>query len=267
MKRKKLIIMIVAVLLLAGAAGGTLFLQMRGNKDASKDVPVSYRIEKEEIPALPTHQKEVLVERQEEGGEDQREEATRPEIAYVYRNLPDLKASLKDYVKTLTGKEEGFSFVDQTLHQMRKLPDLNREEGEALLARNGKGGSVLKVRLVWEDQLCTVLLSEAEGEVLEAEEPKLLSSMEAIDYLRTFAPRELNLKGDSMAEYEIYALDGGVLINDQPCIRLNVCSNINDIGTNIHAGDYYLSNDGTRLYCFDDSTHRMQELTMKGAPT
>ncbi len=69
MKRKKLIIIIAAVLLVAGAAGGTLFLRMRGNNDASKEVPVNYRIDKEEIPALPTHQKEVVVDKKEEGKE------------------------------------------------------------------------------------------------------------------------------------------------------------------------------------------------------
>ena len=268
MKRKKLIIIIAAVLLVAGAAGGTLFLRMRGSDDASKEVPVNYQIKKEEIPALPTHQKEVVVDKTEKGKEkdgkkDSKQEGKgdpQPEVAYVYRNLPDLHASLKDYVKTLTGEEEGFSFVDETLHQARKMPDLNQEEGNVLLARNGEEGKVLKVNLVWEEKICTVLLSDAEGEVLEAEEPKLFSSMEAIDYLRTLSPKDLNLKGDSMAEYEIYVLDGGVMINDQPCIRLNVCSNMNDMGTNIHEGKYYLSNDGTRLYYFDDSTHQMQEL-------
>ena len=72
----------------------------------------------------------------------------------------------------------------------------------------------------------------------------------------------LGLSGESMESYRVYSRDGFVKINDQACMRLDVYSYDENQGTNIIAGNFYLSSDGRRLYQFDEVNRKMTELSM-----
>lgn len=127
---------------------------------------------------------------------------------------------------------------------------------------------VLTVDLTWAEGTLTVTCDQAEGRVTSPNMPgsgmtpgASMSMWEAEDFLRGLEPSVLGLEGDSMENYHIYAIDGAVLVNGQPCMRLNIYSR-EEGQSNEVAGIYLMSRDGQHLYLLDEEAKSVKELPL-----
>lgn len=207
---------------------------------------------------------------EEEVPKEEGEEETIPTVSVIYRYdyLADLQQTVVNYIDQLTDEENGFAIVDETLLPLRRKPNFHVPAGMLLLARNSRGeeGTVDLVELAWQDETCQVTVTHGPGTVRELKPIQLLSSTEAVDYIKRMKPSMLQLDGDSMADYEVYALEGGVLVNNYPCIRLNIYRKTEGKTGNEIMGRYYLSADGEHLYLQNEDTGVVEELPRKEIP-
>ena len=272
MDKKKIIIAASAVVVIA-AAVAAIFL-LGGEKEAP--IPESYSVFGREYPAMTT---EKAPETQKEDGEKDEEaskedeepedepksekeewveaqEKALPET-YHYTGITEPQTIANAYAKKLT-EEYGFECVDEELRKA-ELPKTEEAAGEIYLAyKMADPKEILKTHLTWDDQNCTVTFAVVEGEIQQ--EQTLMSSMEVMDYIKSLPPKKLGLEGDSMENYNVYTLDGGVLVDGEPCIRVNIYRPMDDIGTNEIAGCYFISSIGKRIYRQDIETKKIVEL-------
>lgn len=128
---------------------------------------------------------------------------------------------------------------------------------------------VLTVELTWSEGTMVVVCDQAEGRVTSPplEQGSMtpgasMSMSEAVDYLYTLEPSVLGLSGTSMDSYRIYALDGAVMVNNQPCMRLSIYSREGPEQTNEVAGIYLLTRDATHLYQLDEAAGTVKEIKL-----
>lgn len=295
-KKKPILLICAAVLLVAAAAIVVIFviLPMRDkDPDAEPspsesenivlyDLPETYLVGEEEVKAMePTDPNGV-----------QSKQSVR--VSYTYTGLSNAGHEASVYVSSLV-QDQKFSVVDAEFVRT-KAPDFTTPEGTVLLAKNiqkpepeaaqeGEDASasssvspspvpteepkdmVVTMELAWTEGVLVITGDQAEGKVTsppEEERPvtpgATMTMSEAVDYLYSLEPSVLGLSGDSMEDYRIYAMDGAVLVNNQPCMRLNVYSRDNPEHTNDVAGFYLLSRDGAHLYQLDEQAGKVVEL-------
>ena len=207
-------------------------------------------------------------------------------VTYTYSGLSSAGTTAQDYAGQLRGSESGFSIVDEE-YVKTDAPDFTQPEGEVLLAKNlesaaapegggedkeGEGEAsappaedmVLYVRVSWSEGTCVVSADEAPGKVT-APPPTLapppgMSMMEAEDYFKSLSPADLGLPGESMEDFSIYTMSGAVLVDGNPCVRMNVYSNDNPQHTNELVGCFLMNGNGTHLYRLDTATNTVEEL-------
>ena len=156
--------------------------------------------------------------------------------------------------------DTGFSIVDDALVKTDS-PDYEAEEGSIHLARNGaEEGKVMSIQIVWSKSGCTVTAGTLSGEVTEPPVPEAMTISEVEDYVRTIPPTMFGLEGTSMQEYNIYVIDGTVLVDGIPCIRLNVYHDDGEAATNEIAGNYFISADKEHIYRLDVETGIAEEV-------
>ena len=207
-------------------------------------------------------------------------------VTYTYSGLSSAGTTAQDYAGQLRGSESGFSIVDEE-YVKTDAPDFTQPEGEVLLAKNlestaapegggedkeGEGEAsappaedmVLYVRVSWSEGTCVVSADEAPGKVTAPPPtpapPPGLSMMEAEDYFKSLSPADLGLPGESMEDFSIYTMSGAVLVDGNPCVRMNVYSNDNPQHTNELVGCFLMNGNGTHLYRLDTATNTVEEL-------
>lgn len=128
---------------------------------------------------------------------------------------------------------------------------------------------VLTVELTWSEGTMVVTCDQAEGRVTSSPRSEssaipgaAMSMSEAVDFLYGLEPSVLGLSGESMEGYHIYALDGAVLVNGQPCMRLNVYSREETDQSNDVAGIYLMTRDGQHLYLLDEEARSVTEVKL-----
>lgn len=211
------------------------------------------------------------------------------QVTYRYIDLTDAGAEAKAYASLL--RKDGFSVVTEEFVRTSE-PDYGTAEGHVLLAKDlpkqaaapaGEGDAqasaapapeeqpdmVLTMDLTWSKGTCVIVGDQAEGKVTSPpreEQPNGGASMsmaEAADYLRGLDPSVLELSGTSMDSYRVYALDGSVLVNGQPCVRLKVYDGGGEDAANEVVGSYLMTRDGAHLYVLDEVEGTVRELTVK----
>lgn len=193
--------------------------------------------------------------------------ALRTVTTYRYEGLENAGSTVSSYVKQLGGEESGFSVVDEE-YVVADSPDFTQPEGQVLLAKNLEGteeapveNRLIYVRITWSEDSCTVEADEADGQVTTPPPPPSgMTLIEAQDYLSSLSPAALGLSGESMKEYSIYTMNGAVLVDGNPCVRLNVYSNDNDQHTNELVGCFLMNGNGTHLYRLDPESNTVEEL-------
>lgn len=286
MKKLKLLIPIVAV---AAAAAVLLILKPWENKDAEEEIPelpAEYLIGTEPVPALTLEDPKGV-------------RATQAKtVTYTYDGLTDSGSAAAAYVGQLLGAEPQFFVVDETFMKTDR-PDFSTPEGAVFLARaiveeteeeESEGapeeagpeepgaavppegapeetpGRLLTVAISWSEGTCIVVADEAEGIITDPPEPdpvepvQSMSLLEAVDYLSGLQPAALGLPGASMEDYQVFALDGAVMVDGKPCMRLRIYE-LDEQGRVAEiAGSYFLSGDGRRLYRMDTDSNTITEL-------
>lgn len=127
---------------------------------------------------------------------------------------------------------------------------------------------VLSVRITWRPGTFVIVSDQEEGKVTtpprgpNATSGGSLSLNGGLDYIKGLSPSVLGLSGESMDEYRVYAVDGTVMVNGKPCMRMQVYSRSASGGTNTFEGIYFLANDGQRLYRLNEDGKGVTELKL-----
>ncbi len=88
-----------------------------------------------------------------------------------------------------------------------------------------------------------------------------MTTSESISYFRSLPPEALGLPGESMEEYDIFASEHLILVDDVPCKEFHVYSISGRAGTNSVEGLYLLTQRGARkIYKLDEATNTVTEL-------
>lgn len=278
-KKKKLLMILLPVLALAaGAAIFFFFIRPKlGDGKAEElppepvETPLMYAMGESEVHALPVWgESTVYLEEQEvpaAAGEDGEKPPEPTAVTYRYEDLSSPGTLASVYVTLLTAEDVGFSQVDEELIRIKEPEELAVEAGSVHLAKNApESGMALSIRMDWTEELCTVTADLVEGRVKNPPEPAApaglmsLSEDEMLDFMESLSPSVLGLEGTSMDSYDLLVQEGSVLIDNNPCVRINVYQIDSRTGTNTIGGNYFLSLDGSHLYRLDVANNSVEEL-------
>jgi hypothetical protein len=235
---------VLATLILGGTSGC-------GKKDEGQ-LPEQYTVGGEEVPALSPEDAAEVSEEEVDGG-----------VAYTYSGLSSPGGVSGAYAAELTAGETPFSVVDGDWAET-ELPDFEASEGSVLLAKAAaEDGQVDLIQVDWSEESCTVTVTAQEGAIASsAVGQDSMTLAAAADYINSLPPSALGLDGTSMDQYQVYTLDGAVLVDGRPCMRLKVCSVDNPACGNHISGDYLLSGDKQHLYRLNVESSTVTELSV-----
>ena len=235
-------------------------------------------LEEQEVPAAESVEKTDAGE--ENSGEDaeaedagdksaEEEPAVPTAVTYRYEGLSSPGTLASVYTTLMTLDDIGFSQVDEELVRIKEPEALAVEAGSVRLAKNApEDGKAMSIQLEWTEELCTVTADLVDGRVKNPPEPVSpmgpmgMSADQIMDYMGTLNPSVLGLEGATMEEYDLLMQDGSVLIDGNPCVRVNAYRIDSETGTNEIGGNYFLSLDGSHLYRLDVASNSVTELDL-----
>lgn len=235
-------------------------------------------LEEQEVPAAESVEKTDAGE--EDSGEDaeaedaedesaEEEPAVPTAVTYRYEGLSSPGTLASVYTTLMTLDDIGFSQVDEELVRIKEPEALAVEAGSVRLAKNApEDGKAMSIQLEWTEELCTVTADLVDGRVKNPPEPVSpmgpmgMSADQIMDYMGTLNPSVLGLEGATMEEYDLLMQDGSVLIDGNPCVRVNAYRIDSETGTNEIGGNYFLSLDGSHLYRLDVASNSVTELDL-----
>lgn len=215
--------------------------------------------------------KEEIGEESDEGDKEEKKDDEEPAeptaVIYRYEGLCSPGTLVSVYTTLLTAEDVGFSQVDDELTRITEPEPLPVEAGSVRLAKNApEDGKALSIQMEWTLEVCTVTADLVDGRVKNPPEPVSpmgpmgMTSDQMIDYMQSLNPAVLGLEGTNMEGYDLLMQDGSVLIDGNPCVRINVYSTDSQTGTNEIGGNYFLSLDGSHLYRLDVASNSVEEL-------
>lgn len=214
-----------------------------GDEAGAPEPPAAYEIGGEHIPSL---DESLGEEGYELTAAEAPVEGAEPEAyQYTYAGLPSGGLAVGEYAALLTGEDYGFEPVDGT-GGAAEAPDYTAEEGAVVLARPAEEeGRILRLSLAWTATGCTVELERPAGSVARPAQP--MTNNDAVAFLKELSPTQLGLEGESMGPYLVYPVEGQVLVDGVPCLRLNVYLR-DGAQVNRIVGTYMLTGDRRHLY-------------------
>lgn len=233
MKRKALLVLLAMLFL--SACGGS-------------SEPTYTLGEDLEVPALPTE-------------EEPKMDVYGVGDAYVrtYTEFTNVETILPDYV-TMLIDEYGLQPVTKALMTC-PAPMEYGPEGDIYLGTptGEEGEKTILLEIVWSPEDCVVVSSIIPGPITDVENTVQVDT--AQQYLEGLSPSDLGLSGASMADYEVFAEDGGALVDGKQCLRFQVYqgSSAAENG-NEFMGTYFISMDGQHLYQLDLDTNQVTKL-------
>ncbi len=281
MDKKKIIIGVVAFVVGVVAAGITVVVMQFSTKSPDKNMgytvsaPVLYELDGSSVKAFPvgenadvsiefSERKKINAEsklgKENEEGEESSSKSAVSTIAktYYYAQVPDLAASVAAYANMLTDEDSGFVPVDEENFKI-ELPNFTNPIGSVRLVRpiehEGENPSNLlfTMEMNWQEDQLDVTLAQKEGHIAKKSEKETPQSpsmtyTQAVDYFYSLNPSELGLNGKSMQEYDVFVLDGAVLVGSSPCMRVNVYQTDPQTNTNEIVGTYLFSGADRLVY-------------------
>jgi len=174
-------------------------------------------------------------------------------------------AAVQTYKELLSSEEQGFLLIDGETGELAEEPDFTAETGEILLEKeSSEEGKLISVTAAWKKKNCTVTVGTVEGQLpkLETADPETVTMnlVEIVDFVSRLSPTDLGLEGQSMDDYEVYAIEGAVLVDNRSCIKISVYSK-EEVGSNSIEGEYLLTPDGAHIYAVDGELGKVKELT------
>ncbi len=262
---KKKVFVGVGVLLIVCVLAAVFLLRGKGEPLPVIPAPMEYATPELSVTALPVSAEVQVTEKMPKAAQTEEEDAEQdPEAAisvvttYNYKGMEDIVTAVSEYCELLMGDEFGFVPVDEELKET-ELPELT-DKGTLLLVHpkddryneEDEAQDILSaLRLNWTKKGCEVQVCQIPEHLVTLNEkprPEPLTVTQAIDYLYGFAPNKLGLKGNSMFEYQVLAMDGAVMVNGVPCLQMNVYGKNPNTGTNELEGQYLFSNEDRSLY-------------------
>ncbi len=233
-----------------GAAGLTLGLCLLlsacgGGEETS--APAEYRIGDDFLPSITQ-----LASPGEESAFSQEGETDQP--SYHYTGLESGSALVTEYVEALVSVYH-CSILDEDNREteLGTLP----EEGSLQVGIEGNNNDgIFVLDLQWGADSCTVTPQFEEGARIMPSEEESLGIAEAVEVLEGFSAQTLGLAGDDLSAYSMYADDGIVMVNDEPCFQIDAYF----ADTHKFAGSYMVSATGEHVYRLDRETGEVTEL-------
>lgn len=151
---------------------------------------------------------------------------------YVY-DITTPAAVVDRYLDAVLGGEEKFVLVDETCLPLEERPVLEDTLGALTLVRPSvQEGHLFQMVIGWsEASILTVRVSAPEGAIrkpdkkepgLGAEVIETIPLTAQIEKIQNMDPSRLGFDGESMADYEIYPVEGFVKVDDLDCRRFNI---------------------------------------------
>lgn len=173
-------------------------------------------------------------------------------FVYHYAGFEAAGTSVQTYAALLASEENGYSCVDGETYRSAALPDFAAAEGTVSLAKPTENEKLTVVRTDWIEDRCIVTVSTQDPPPPEEPKPAKknfgLSHVGAVEYLQSLDPAVLELEGDSMESYNVYITNGFTFVDGEACLRIEIYEEDGDTLTNVHAGSYYMSGDGEKIY-------------------
>jgi len=177
---------------------------------------------------------------------------------YVYTGIEDNGAAVGEYVSLLTSEENGFAVVAEDYQQPKEEPDYAEEDGVVRLSKiDSAEENLVALDIEWTAEQCSISTS-----LKDAPESEGLTHAEAIEFMAQLNPKDLELDGTSMSEYNFYVKDGLITVDEMPCLCIKVYSDSNPEGTNDYLGSYFLTRDGHRVFKLDEETQKVVEMSI-----
>lgn len=199
---------------------------------------------------------------------------------YIYSGEGADVARLQLYCDLLTAEDFGFIPVDEemvetkmpkftdpsgSLHLVRAVQGKDYVE-EVNLAEKGEekhmelvpveekeleGEFLLSLRIDWDEEALRITPAMIEGAIVIPPPPEPMTLVEAVDHMYSLPPEILGLEGESMEPYMVFPIDGSVMVEGVPAMRMYIYSK-SESGTNVFEGQYLLSNGGHRIFAVQD---------------
>lgn len=177
-------------------------------------------------------------------------------VTYTYAGLASGSQTAETYAKDL---EDAYScsLLDPEGDRLAEEDVFSADSGEVLVAVEGVNeDGLFQLDLSWDETSCTVTPSFAQGAELPEDNPTMTLE-EAAAYLQSFPPADLGLEGEDMSAYNILPEEGVVLLDDEPCICLNVYLE----STHQYCATYLIAGQSDQLYRLDRSTGEASALS------
>lgn len=193
--------------------------------------PASYTSGETSLPSLTE-----LVELPEDSQYEETQDEESGTSSYTYSGLENSGETVKEYTDLLT-KDYNCTLVQQA--------DFSNASGTVVAGIDSEAGDgMMKLSIDWDEQSCTVTPSFTEGEsVTNTAEP--MSLQEILTFFHTISADYLGL--DPNASYSIIPEDGVVMVDDMPCI----CLDVYYTDTHQIAGTYIISQQCDHVYRLD----------------
>lgn len=212
----------------------------------SEKLPESYSAGDDSLPSLTAV---VTLETSPQCAEETEEDTT----SYHYTGLDAPSQAVTDYRDAL---EADYDCVPLSAEGTRMPEDAELStDGELILARESDSGSGLfQLDLTWDETSCTVTPSYDKDATLP-EESSSMTMEDTVNYFRSLPPSALGLTGNDMSDYDIFCEDGLVLLDETPCLCLNIYR------SGIFQGSFLFSPATNALYQLNRATGKAQPLS------
>ena len=247
MKTLKYMTALVLLLSLAACGGG-----------GGQDLPVNYDFETGD--SLPSFS--AVLTLPEEITFSQAADEETGAVTYCYENLTDIGGYVADYVDILESMytcsvidAEGVLQTEQTV---------SGSTGDVYVGAESPGDSgILQLQIVWDEASCSVTPAFLAGQEITEPKPEpdaadSLTLDEAIQFFQELSPSQLGLPGSNMSDYEIFAKEGLVMVDEAPCIPVNLYT----ASEYRFSGSYLISIDGSILYQVDNNSGQVREIPL-----
>ncbi len=257
-----------------------LSLLLVGCKKNNPDLgPSSYILEDESVPALCVVGDdfgiyEVLEEEAslDEEGNPLPHDPSRQ--VHTYRELEHAGQTIEQYVAVLTDPKIGFGVVNAAGSAVPP-PDYSQETGFVVLSRGDhETKKLLRLTITWEEAGCTVVanLMDALPARTAGEEQKNasneisrsstsgMSAAEVVTFFEGLSPDALGLNGNDMSDYNVYYMDGKVMINGEACMRVRIYQHNPVAETNIFIGTFLVSGNQAHIFKHNPQSDKMEQL-------
>ena len=196
---------------------------------------------------------------------------------YIYSGEGADVERLKLYCDLLTAEDFGFIPVDEEMIET-KMPKFTEPSGSLHLVRAVRGNDYVEevnlaekgeeehmeyvplaepkelegefltsLRIEWDEEALRITPAMIEGAIVIPPPPEPMTLAEAVDHMYSLPPEILGLEGESMEPYMVFPIDGSVMVEGAPAMRMYIYSK-SESGTNVFEGQYVLSNGGHRIF-------------------